>query len=55
MPDIKWEDIETLHHQVVRMRTYQTDTILRMKITIDTLKEIEETLEKIILETKEDK
>ena len=51
---VSWEKIDEMKHGLERLRAYQTDTILRLKISVDTLKEIDELLEKIILEIKDE-
>lgn len=54
MNETDYQKIEELKHTMFRLRTYQTDSILRMKIAVDTLKEMDEMLENIILETQDD-
>ena len=49
-----WEKISELKHHLDRVRSYQTDSILRMKIAVDSLKEMQETLENIIMEIDDD-
>ena len=49
-----WDKISELKHSLDRMTTYQTDSISRMKISVDTLKEMKEMLETIILEMRDE-
>ena len=49
-----WEKISELKHHLDRVRSYQTDSILRMKIAVDSLKDMQEILENIIMEIDDD-
>ena len=54
MPKVEWDDLERIKHEMSRVRQYHADTIIRFKILLDSIKEMQETLEKLILEAKED-
>jgi hypothetical protein len=50
MPKLKWTDIEEIKHSVSRIKQYHCENILREKVLLESIKELEERLEELILQ-----
>jgi hypothetical protein len=50
MPKLQWTELETLKHSVDKVINFHAQNILREKILLDSLKELRDEIEEIILE-----